>query len=225
MGLVEAKLELGVGDDDAPIEGVACGKGVQLECVVANLSRNRWADQRDDLVVADVLVVLADGSLGRRREDWLRQPIGHAQARRQLDPADPPGALVVLPARADQVAAHHRLDRQRPQTLNDHRTAGEHGEFGRVMDPGRQFVVGEVIRHDVLRAREPEVRDLGQHAPLARDGVGQHDVKCGQPVGRDDQHVPGVELIEVAHLPAVDQAQSLESSLVYGIGWHGGSCC
>ena len=46
------------------------------------------ADDLGGAIEVHVLVVVADLGLGRRREDRLRQLLGLAQARRQLDAAD-----------------------------------------------------------------------------------------------------------------------------------------
>src|SRR3546814_20341501 len=85
---------------------------------VADLLRQIGADALLDFDVADVLVVLANRRLVGRREDRLRQLVGHLQTGRQRDAADRAGLLVVLPAAADQVAAHDRFERQRLELAN-----------------------------------------------------------------------------------------------------------
>src|ERR1700732_1199125 len=82
-------------------------------------------DERGHFLETDVLIVSADLRLGRRREQRLRQPPGQLQSRRQGDPAHPPARLVVLPAGADEIAAHYRLDGQRLQPPADHPPPGQ----------------------------------------------------------------------------------------------------
>ncbi len=88
---------------------------VQLDRHVAHpLHQRAVADQLGGALEVDRLVVAHLG-LRARREDRLGQLLGLAQARRQLDPRDRAGRLVVLPARAGDVAAHDALDRQHLQ--------------------------------------------------------------------------------------------------------------
>src|SRR5690606_42150114 len=54
------------------------------------------ADDGFALFEGDVLVVVADGGLGRGSEDGLRELGGFLQASRQLDAADGAGLLVFL---------------------------------------------------------------------------------------------------------------------------------
>ncbi len=119
--------------------------------------RELRADQIGTLLETDVLVVLTDLCLGRRREDRLWQPLGHLQAGRQRYAAHAAGALIVLPAGTDQVATHDRLDGQRLESP-DHRGAGR--DRASLIDV-RQHVLqaqrGQVIRDNVCGASEPEV--------------------------------------------------------------------
>ena len=82
---------------------------------------------------------------------------------------------------------------------------------------------GEVIRHDVAGAREPEVGNARQHAALARNRVGQHHVERAQAVGGDDQHVPVVarDRVDVAHLALVDAREAVQVRLVHRRGTAG----
>ena len=149
--------------------------------------------------------------------------VRHAQPGGQLDAADLAGALVVLPAGADQVTAHDGFDRQRLQLADDDRAIGEAGAVAGVRHDLREVRVrrrGEVIRHDVARAREPEVGNARQNAALAGDRVGQHHVERAQAVGGDDQHVPVVarDRVDVAHLALVDAREAVQVRLVHRRG-------
>ena len=192
---------------------------VERQRGVAHLRGERRADQPDHVVERDVLVVLARRRLRGRREQRLRQLLRQAQAGRQRDAADPAVALIVLPARADQVAAHHRLERQRLQAPHDDRASLEHLALVRVERQRVERPVGELVRHDVAGAREPEVRDLGQHPALVRDRVRQHHVERRQPVGGHDQHRRRIDLVDVAHLAGVDLPQVAQGRAVHGGGW------
>ena len=156
----------------------------------------------------DVLVVRAGLGLGRGGEDDLGQLVRLPQTGRQADSAYRPGALVVFPPRADEVAAHDGLDRQRSETTHDHGLIRDRRpDFGvrdEVLEPERCAMVA----HDPFDAREPEARQPRQHGALARDGVGEHHVERRQPVrGHDEQMlVPG--RVDVAHLAAPDQIQA-----------------
>ena len=57
--MIQAKLELGVGDDDAALKRIGCRAFVDSDRNVANLCRQLFADEFDDFLEADVLVVVA----------------------------------------------------------------------------------------------------------------------------------------------------------------------
>ena len=60
--------------------------------------------------------------------------------------------------------------------------------------------VAQMIGHDGRGAREPEVRHTGQDAALVGNRRRQHDVKRRQAVGRHDEQILVIHLINVAHL-------------------------
>ena len=113
------------------------------------------------------------------------------QALGQHVPADLAGREVVLPARAGDVAAHDALERQHlePPAL------------------GRAAVVAQreqMVRDDVLRPREPEAGEPGEHAALVRDLGGKDDVEGRDAVARDEQQPLVVECVDLADLSACD---------------------
>ena len=59
-----------------------------------------------------------------------------------------------------------------------------------------------MIRDDVLRPREPERREAGEHAALVGDLGRQDHVEGRDPVGGDEQQALVVEGVELAHLAA-----------------------
>jgi len=107
---VAAELELGVGEDDPALGRVLGTALVDLDRDPPQLFQQRpVADDLRRPLEVDVLVVVADIGLGRRREDRLRQLVGLDQPGRQLDPADGAALAVFLPARAGEVAADDAL--------------------------------------------------------------------------------------------------------------------
>src|SRR3989475_9137136 len=108
---VGTELELGIGQDDAALARVVGGELVDAQGGVAHALGQVGTDLLHHRIEIDVLVMVADGGLGRGGEDRLRQLLGLAQAVGQVDTADLAGALVVLPAAADQVAAGDRFHR------------------------------------------------------------------------------------------------------------------
>ena len=160
--------------------------------------RSRSPDQLRGALEVDRLVVALVG-LGGRGEDRCRQALGLAQARRQLDAGDAPGGLVVLPARAGDVAAHHALDGQHPQLAHRHRAPAD--VLGDVLG-GRHVVVLD----DVAGAPEPEGGQAGEHRPLVRDRRGMHDVIRRDPVAGDHQDAVA-EVVHLSDLPAGDERE------------------
>src|SRR5947199_7829948 len=70
-----------------------------------------------------------------------------------------------------------------------------------IADLGRDDVIG----HGVLEMVEPESRHLRQDFALIWNGRREHDVKCGKPVGGDNEKVL-TEIVDVANLaPAVER--------------------
>ena len=115
--LVDAELELGVGDDDALGQRVVGALDVGLQGALAQLVGPHRADQFDHLVERDVLVVVSQFGLGGRGEQRLRELAGLDQPGRQRDAAHLAGLLVVDQPRAGQVAAGHGLDRHHLEFL------------------------------------------------------------------------------------------------------------
>ena len=165
------------------------------------------ADAPHEVAVADELrralevdrLVVAGLGLRRRREDRRRQALGLAQAGRELDPGDLAGRLVVLPARAGDVAAHDALDREHLQPADDHRAAAHVVRHAL----GRR---DEVVVDDVAGLREPERRQAGQHRALPRDPVRMHDVVRRDPVAGDHQDAVA-QRVHLSDLAARDQRQ------------------
>src|SRR6266540_5454170 len=98
---------------------------------------------------------------------------------------------VVLPARAGDVAADDALDRQHLESPALRRAP--------VVAEGEQ-----VVRDDLLRAREPEPREAGEHPPLVRDLGRQDDVEGRDAITRYEQQPLVVERVDLPDLTAAD---------------------
>ena len=166
--------------------------------------------------------MVAHRGLGRRREEgrWqlrcLLEPSG------QRDATDAAGSLVVLPARPDQIAARHRLDRQRLQAPGDDRAttnllalSGRHYRFG--------VDARQVIGHHMRQSLEPERRHHVQHRTLAGNRISHDDIKRRQSVRGDQKELVGTHRIDVAHLAASNQRQTRDIGLEEWL--HGRAFC
>jgi hypothetical protein len=89
------------------------------------LQQRAVADDLRGAVEVHVLVVVADLRLRGGREDRVGKLLRLLETLRQLDPADLAARLVVLPARAGDVAAHDALDRHHLEPLDEHGAATE----------------------------------------------------------------------------------------------------
>ena len=161
------------------------------------------ADDLGGPIEVDVLVVLADLGLGRRREDRLGKAVGLPQPGRELDPAHRARLAVLAPSRAGQVSAHHAFDRVHVEAPDADRppatssgTSSEMKWFG----------------HRSRGAVEPEHGHLVQDPPLVGDGVGHDHVVGGDPVRGDHQQV-AVDLVHLAHLAGRVEAKVGEACL------------
>src|SRR5690606_15516867 len=99
-----AELEFRVGDDDARLLRHLAATLIDREAALAQLVRELVADATLHLVERDVLVVLTDLRLRRRREDRRIQTRALRQPLRQGLTSQGPVRLVLLPRRARDVA-------------------------------------------------------------------------------------------------------------------------
>ncbi len=127
--------------------------------------------------------------------------LGLPQALRQLDPAHGASGLVVLPAGPGDVAAHDALDREHLELLDQHRAAAD--LLGDVR------VGHEMVRHDVLGAREPEGREAGEHHALAGDRRGVNHVVGGDAVRGDHEQAVSL-LVDLPDLAGCEELVALE---------------
>ena len=165
------------------------------------------ADRLSRLFEGNVLVVVAGLGLGGRREDrlaaaWLAffKPGGSST------PHTDCVCLVLLPAAAGEVAAHHGFDRQRLQALDEHRAA-PHLRALVGCDHAFGVLAGEVVRHDVAQPRKPEQRHARQQLALAGDRLAHDHVEGRQAVAGHHQQPVVADGVVVAHLAARQQRQ------------------
>ena len=123
------------------------------------------------LLHVDVLV-MTGFSLGRGREDRLRQLRPELQSSRQFDSANALGFLIFLPAGAGQITAHNAFDRQRLRFAHNHGTTSEL-LAKRPQLPGKRIEVGvNKVIVDLPKPVEPENRELIEDRAFFRDGIG-----------------------------------------------------
>ena len=148
-----------------------------------------------------------------RCEDGFGQAGRQWQTQRQCDAADGAAALIILPAGADQVAAHDGFDRQRPKPFDDETAVVYLRAFFRSDD---RFWVdsGQLVGQDMRQPVEPEIGQLREHLALVRNRVGQYGVEGGKAVAGDDQQPVVINGVNVADLAAPEQRQTFEGGLI-----------
>jgi hypothetical protein len=196
-----AQLELGVGQQHAPLDGEVGAPAVDGQRQPPQLGGEDGTDPTGDLVVGDVLVVVADRGLRRRGEQRLRQAAAVLEPRGQRRTADPAGRAVVGEPRAGEVAAGDALDGDHGQAPAQHRPAPQRGgvrlQHVGVLAGARGHQVGG---HEVGELAEPPDRQPGEHRTLVGHGRRQHHVVRAEAVARDQQQVVGVDLVQLADL-------------------------
>nr|WP_030284322.1 hypothetical protein [Streptomyces catenulae] len=198
FAVLEAELELGVGEEDAATAGDVAGAGVDVEGGAAQPGGGLRADLTGDLLVRDVLVVVADGRLGGRGEDRGGEFGAVDEALGERQTADRAGLPVLGEAGAGEVAAGDALDGGHVQGGADEGAARPVGGGA-----GGQLRGEDVVGDEVGELVEPPQGELGEDAALVGDLGGQHPVVHGDAVtGDHDQFAVGV-LVEVTHLAGV----------------------
>ena len=213
--MVQAELELRVGEDHPALARVRGGERVQLDGRLPRaLHQLPVPDELDGALEIDRLVV-SHVRLRAGREERFRQLLGLAHTDRQRDAGHRAACPVVPPARTADVAAHHALHRQHAQAAHDQRPS--QGMLGHANRGGEQ-----VVGHDVAGPLKPEHRQTREHPALVRDRRRMHGVVGRDPVARDHQQprlgraacavrrAAGAlagELVHLADLPPGDERQ------------------
>jgi hypothetical protein len=138
-------------------------------------------------------------------EDRFRQLARGRQTLLEPDAADHPGLLILLETRADEIAACHAFDGDDLALLHENAPASE------IVEPPDLFrklveVRFEEVVLDLVEPVEPEVRDLREDRSLVGDARREHDVECGDPIGRDEE-VLVAEIIDVADFAAARERE------------------
>ena len=148
------------------------------------MARELLLEDSSALLEGDILIVVAELCLRARREDRLRQLLRFLETSWQLDAADRAVLLIACPTAARDIAADNALHRQHRELLALHAVADEL----RLLEELRHVVIvhrDHVVRNDVLREVEPELRHLRQDFALLRDLVLEDVVECGDAVCRN----------------------------------------
>jgi hypothetical protein len=96
-------------------------------------------------------------------------------------PHDFTALLIVLPARADEIAAHHGFERQRLQAFHHHRATGEQRPLVRVESAAASSPSDELWFGTMWVVRANQKFEISVRTrPLLRNRIGQHDVEGGQ---------------------------------------------
>jgi hypothetical protein len=67
-----------------------------------------------------------------------------------------------------------------------------------------------VIWNDMTRAIEPESRNLGEDCSFTWDGIRQHNIERTQSIARNDQHVIGVDCVNIPNLALMNSRKALQ---------------
>ena len=171
---------------------------------LAHLRRSRLADHLRRLLDRDVLVVLAELRLCRRREEHLRKPLAQLEALGQHVAAHNTALLVVDPARAGNVAADNRLDRHHVELAHEHAPALEQRRVLLARLGHLVHVVGDHVVLALEAARgevaQPEGGELVEDFALSGHAVLHHDVEGGEAVGDHEEQPLAVDLEDITHL-------------------------
>ena len=174
---------------------VVGGLPVGLQSQIAQFTGALRADQIDDAVEGDVLIVCPEFGLGRRGEERLVELARLDQTGGQVDTADRSGVLIVEQSGAGEIAAGHALHRHHVESPNNQRAAQHLGRDARVIGRAGQMI-GRV--HQI----EEEDTHRRQDAALIRNFGAENEVEGRDPVGRDEQQVLVIDAIELADLAA-----------------------
>jgi hypothetical protein len=143
--------------------------------------------------------------LGGRREDRLRQRLAICSPGGSAMPQTCRCLLVVLPARADQVAAHHRLDRHRLAAASPPPSGRAPGRRSSAATTPR-VDAGQVVGHDVAE-RSNQKFDIALSTRPCPGSARSSPRRRPTAVGGDHQQLVVADRVVVAHLAAVDQRQ------------------
>ena len=214
-GLVDAELELGVGDDDVARAGMRGGEDVERQRDAPDCSRRTRG--RPGSTMASKSTFSSCWPAGAF-DAGVNMGSGSASA--MLVPAaercrTPPRAACnpCSPSRSDSRAPRPRSAAPSASCTTIERPASCAALVGvraRVLDLESRSDGSATMCAGLL---EPELGDLGEHCALERDRIGQHDIERRQPIGGDDEHMVRIDIVDVPHLALVDLFQAADASL------------
>lgn len=201
---VLAKLELGVGNDDATLSGVLGGGVVDLECQLVNLvGKLLVSNLLPGVIRVDVLVMLTSRCLGARRVDGLGELLGHLHASGHRNTVDGTLGLVLLVGTASQVAANNSLDRDDLKFADKHAAVLEllglicRDRGGEIKADKVSLEVGNTLGQDF----KPVGRGESQNGALVGDTILHDYIKGRDSVRGHKEQVVGVrDLEEITNL-------------------------
>ncbi len=207
---VHAKLELGVGDDDAVPRGVVPACLVDGKAGLPEPLRQIGPERLGHGIEGDIEIV-AGFSLGCGREEWRIQALAFHQSLRQPLARQGSPMAIFRPGRPRQITAHHTFEGHGRGPPNQHGPARQLGADASQL----RYAVddfsgsrGDVVRGKYVgQALEPEGTDLSQHCALVRHRLPHHHVERAHPIARDDQKMLVVYLIDLAHLSPAKQRE------------------
>src|SRR6185295_5748467 len=95
-----------------------------------------------------------------------RQTLGLLQPGRQSNSTHTAAPLVILPAGANEIATHHRLNGQCRESTHNRGAPLQQGTLVGVLDYALERPIGQVVRHDMSGTAKPEIRNLVQYPSL-----------------------------------------------------------
>ena len=158
--IVQAKLKLSVGDDDAACQSILGGFAVQRNGGVTHLRGKFGTDEFFRRFERNILVVRAHFRFGRGCENRLRQLLRALQSCRQRNTANALLLLIFPPAATLDIAAHNGFHRQCLETPHHDCSSGHLRSFAALHKALRHGAC-QMIRHDMLKFRKPKVCQLG----------------------------------------------------------------
>ena len=153
--------------------------------------------------------MLTHRRFGSRREDRFRQTAGIVQAFRQRHATHRLAGLVFLPTTASQITTHHRLYRDRLQTLDQHGASGDLLHFICAHNRLRR-IPRQMVRANMSEFFKPEQSHLREQHTLAWNRLTHDDVERADAVRRHHQDAVVTDRIVVAHLATRQERQRSE---------------
>jgi hypothetical protein len=157
-------------------------------------------------------IILSVGS-----KDGLGKPVGFAEAAREFNAADCSGLLIVLPARAGEVAADNAFDRKHFGSLDHHAAPVQLREKGLEFAGKMCGIRGdEMVWNDGLEEVEPKEGELGKYPAFVWYAAAQNVVKGRDAVGGDEEEPLLREGVYVANLSTGGEGKGVEFGLEKG---------